>query len=55
MLRRAIFDRERAYAALKIGSRKLPKCEEGPFTLPVSKMKGGALFLEPLYKIKYQG
>ena len=53
MLRRVIFDTERAYAALKIGSWKLPEYEESPFGLSVSKMREG-LFLElvgKLYKI----
>jgi hypothetical protein len=44
MLRRVIFDRERVYAALKIGSWKLPKCEESPFGLSVNKTRASGLF-----------
>jgi hypothetical protein len=47
MLWRVIFDRERAYAALKSDPGSCPNAKRARFGLSVSQMRGGVLFLGP--------
>jgi hypothetical protein len=47
MLWRVIFDRERAYEALKYDPGSCQNAKRARFGLSVSQMRGGVLFLGP--------
>jgi hypothetical protein len=51
MLQRAIFDRERAYPALKYDPGSCQNAKRARFGLSVNKMRGGVLFLDPVERL----